>query len=498
MRNRIRYFDHTPTWQIAAIFIIILLATWLRVWKLPSHTIFFGDAGRDFVVAQSALESKTLPLLGIASSVPRFKQGPINVWWVMLFQAVGINDPGIVTYSYALIGVMTIIALYELLATQFPKQPQIALVASAIVAASPLAVAQSRMPFHTSWIPLATVFFIYAGTRFWQQKPHAWWLFFFSWAVMFQFELATAPLILVIGYGIWKQGRLPSRKNLLEATAGLTVGLLPQIIFDLTHRFQQLGIFVIWVGYRLASFIYPLSDHAASPNHLTGGLQQFTLYWGRIASVDSVISQAVFLSLLVIAMITIGKMTSRKKFVLPPLVEVAVLSTGALIASYLVHGSPSEAYFPPFIILLAVLIGYGLAPHWKGRSGGVLGLSMLIWMFVNIWQVADSQWFLNQTYQFNYGASLGEQKAVMRFILADSQGAYHLASTQPGNHFEHYLSNYRWLGRMARQPSSEGTVYWIEQGQSSLESYPSIVQFGFDTVNVFRAPKSNSNTFENL
>jgi hypothetical protein len=59
---------------------IVSLGIFLRVWKLQETMIFFSDAGRDMIVSLDMAQHGKIPLLGIPSSVPQFRQGPVFIW----------------------------------------------------------------------------------------------------------------------------------------------------------------------------------------------------------------------------------------------------------------------------------------------------------------------------------------------------------------------------------------------------------------------------------
>ena len=77
------YIVQSFLWQHWFAIIIVILGTLVRVYDLPNRAILFPDAGRDLLVAAQAVKENTLPLLGIPSSVPRFKQGPLTIWLQM-------------------------------------------------------------------------------------------------------------------------------------------------------------------------------------------------------------------------------------------------------------------------------------------------------------------------------------------------------------------------------------------------------------------------------
>src|SRR5690606_35991816 len=88
---------------------IVALATFIRIYNLEQWMPFISDQGRDFLAAREILTDNKVPLLGIPSSVPRFKQGPLYVWFTAFGLLLGQGNPVIVGYLAALIGVLSIV-----------------------------------------------------------------------------------------------------------------------------------------------------------------------------------------------------------------------------------------------------------------------------------------------------------------------------------------------------------------------------------------------------
>ncbi|HCC84719.1 MAG TPA: hypothetical protein DEP87_03485, partial [Candidatus Pacebacteria bacterium] len=91
--------------------LLISLGTWLRFYQLPAKGILFGDSGHDLLLAAESVEQRQLPLLGIASSVPRFHQGPLTIWLNMVIYSLVGYRPGPYYWVFALLGCMAMIGV---------------------------------------------------------------------------------------------------------------------------------------------------------------------------------------------------------------------------------------------------------------------------------------------------------------------------------------------------------------------------------------------------
>lgn len=468
----------TKHWQIV---LIVLLATWLRVWHLDTNGLLFGDAGHDILSAISAVETKQLPLLGIESSVPRFKQGPVTVWIHMGIHLLVNRDLYWHWLVFALIGTAAVIGVYEF--GQLYVSNKVSLLASVLVATSPLAIAHSRMAYHITPIPLMTVLFLAATTRLAQKKTGALFWAVLAWAGLFQFELAVTPLFLVILYFLYQQKRLLQKDTFVQIGKGIFIGLLPQIIFDLTHRFTHLGGFLLWVGYRVVS-LAPTGSHSFSLSTIVQVGNLFTTYWGRVISFDQPILSVIYLSL--VALTLYHSLHSYRQKKLSAGITTVLASFLVLSIGYLLHGSPSEAYFPPFIVLLPLIAAFGICelPTYSQKilTGLMIGLAVF-----NTAQVVHHHFFMDVSNPFSYGYGVGEQRQIIAYATQKFGNGYYFETTHPAGSFANYFDNLRLLAweNKSIENTVTGQPLFIETKESSLNTYPNAVKVSFPSVDLY-------------
>lgn len=470
--------------SLILITIIVVVASLLRVWQLDSQMIFFGDAAHDLLAARQALIEKNLPLLGIESSVPRFRQGPVSVWIIMASQVLfGITNTYGIAVVFALMSIGAVIATYELMTVAIDKK--VGIIAAALLAVFPMAVAHGRVPYHITPIPLVTILFLWAQWRLWQKKKFALPMAFLSWAVLFQFELALLPLIAVPVYIVWRQKKRPSNKSLGQSLLALLVGLSPQILFDLTHKFQHLGGFSLWVGYRIAAFGGYKDAHTFSLERLMNTSEIFWFYFRRIVSYDQHWLAGLFLLLFVISLYYIWHQYKKNK--LHSLLEITTVSFVLLVIAYVIHGSPSEAYFPPFAVLIAIITANFLGHLLKNFKPFVyIGISL--YMALNSWQIYHHNFFVSNNHPYSYGPSIQEQRNIMRYITQQTNHNFSLRTTNPAGKFASYFDNLKWvyLEQDIQNQNNQEHVFYVETDSNALDNYPSIKKVTFDTISVYQ------------
>lgn len=466
----------------AIILIIICVATWLRVWDLNNKAILFSDAGRDLLVAQQSVQQHTVPLLGIPSSVPRFKQGPVSIWIEMIvYSLFGVNTLA-QSLTFALISIAAVIGIYEFACIYISKKH--ALIAAALLATAPLAVASGRVPYHTTTLPLALLLYLFSLMLLWNKHRYGYFLAALSFSFLFQFELAMAPLLLLIPFVMWQNKDRLNRKNCAQLIVGMVLGLLPQIIFDLTHKFAQVGVFILWIGHKIFEFI---SFQGGGSVNFKNYFSSFAMFGGRIFSTDWWP-----ISILVAVLIVFGFYSAIIQFKhkkLPPAMMLVELSLVLLLAGYFVHGSPSEAYFPPFFVLLPLHCAFAalaLQVRWQPYVVSMLALLCII----NIVQIVRFNFFVDNTQTFSYGTSVQEMRRALIFMNSKSATGYTLHTfSHTEDKFPTTFDNYRWIAQEMKlsQPASDKKIFFIENYQSAPDTSPFMMR-DFSGTKVYWQP----------
>lgn len=445
---------------------IIGLASFLRFYLLPGNMPFIGDQAKDYFAAVDMVENGSIPLLGIESSMPQFRQGPVYIWLLaFLFAFVG-YAPENTAYFAASVGVIAVGALYIYSRMYFGRKT--ALTSAAFLAVSPLAVAHSQLAFVINPIPLVSVGFLSSLMHYARSKKATLFWPSFWFGVLFQFELASAPLLLMLPIAYRLKSTTTSRFQVIETIKGLVLGLLPQIVYDITHHFRQLVLFTAWVGYRVVSFFGYKNEHMFSFDRLQQTLTTITLYLHKMISWDELVYW------LVAAILITGfiKWLHQKKRNSSPSYLVWCWIV-LLIAGYIVHGSPSEAYFPALFVPISLAFGWSLSQA-KTQRGLLMALFLIgLVMVVNVEFITRSRVLSVMTKTSSDIPSdtwlprLEAQQQVVSLILGNTQGPVYLRSESPGHQFPAFLDNFRyliWLSNRSITPSGEPV--WIDFGET--------------------------------
>src|SRR6266568_1185891 len=96
---------------VILLLLILLLAAFLRLYKIADYMTFLGDEGRDVLVVYNILHGH-LTLLGPTSSVGGFFLGPIYYYFMAPFLLLFNYNPVGPSVMIGLLGVITVWLVY--------------------------------------------------------------------------------------------------------------------------------------------------------------------------------------------------------------------------------------------------------------------------------------------------------------------------------------------------------------------------------------------------
>lgn len=236
--------------------IILLLAAFMRLYRISDYMTFLGDEGRDVLVAKGILEGN-LTLLGPRASAGDFYLGPIYYYMIAPFLWLFKNDPVGPAVMVALFGVATVFLVYYVGKKLFNDndRPELAeragIFAAALYAVSPLVITYS----HSSWNPnvlpffsLLLIFTIYKAIK----KGRVGWKYFIAVGFLLGISLQLHYLALFLGVIVFfyvffaklylnkKILLLPVIKNYLQIIIGFIIGFSPFLAFEIRHGFPNI------------------------------------------------------------------------------------------------------------------------------------------------------------------------------------------------------------------------------------------------------------------
>lgn len=220
--------------------LILILASILRLYRLPDYTLFLGDQGRDVLTVKRMIVEHKWTLLGPNASVGGFFTGPIYYYFILPFLWAFNLDPVGPVYLSAFFGVLTVLLTFVFCRIFFNDRT--GLIAAFFVAISPKMIEISRYSWNPNPMPffsLLTIILFYLSVL--RRNLFFTLLSGISLGILFQLhyiDLVFVPIIYLAVVFIY-----PLKKAIIQwaiLTLGFIVGDSMFLIFEIRHGFPNL------------------------------------------------------------------------------------------------------------------------------------------------------------------------------------------------------------------------------------------------------------------
>lgn len=481
--------------------VILIIAAFLRAYRLNELMVFTSLQGREFLVARDALLSNKLPLVGVESAASGVFQGPIYTWLLMLsFSIFGLR-PEPVAMIAALVGILVVWIIYIL--TEKYWGTSAAVVASLIFATSPLAVVYSRTPSHSSLVPLLSLLFFYCLFKLARSKRDkivTWSATSAAiWAIATQVKISFIPLILLLPVAIllniqrltksrfllptkYQLKKLISSKVILISIIAAIIPFIPRIKFFLsqspTAAFNIVPLF--------------LRYFQALPKNI-GSLALIAQYTRKFFSWGS---ETIYVSLILLLLLLTAK---NLKDIFANVqkassIFLTLLGVILMLISLVIYGNPSQQQFLIITPLLAIWFGWVMARKQLPKKAQKIALSIavfvalfnLIFLFNESFLVATSKAPKRHPFK-TFGIPLLEQQRIVTKIIQDSYGQPFSIKSPLEAKNDGSLTNFKFLFLRENSPlkADAQLTYTIFSGQKAYQE-PKIRFFLFNAATVIR------------
>lgn len=371
--------------EIIIILLILLVASFLRFYRLPEYMMFLGDQGRDCLMIQRILVEKDFPLLGPPSSVGTVYLGPLYYYMMAVPMAIFWLNPVAAAVMVALIGIMTIGLIYYLSREWFGKKA--AAISSFLYAISFVTVDSSRY----SWNPNPAPFFTllaFLGLHLARKKKNFLWFILTGVSLSAAIQMHYLTLILFpVFFILWLfevliYGR-KEYKNFILGTIGAIlsffISISPLIIFDFKYNF---------VNFKGFQALFAGENGSLGVNILHLPVQMASIYSEKLISrymTGENIITAVVISILVLIplVLLIKSVVKTKKYDWPTLacgIWLVVSIVGLTFYKYSIYDHYLGFVSPvPFLLLGGVINLVKIKWQWL-----IATIIILILTFLNI------------------------------------------------------------------------------------------------------------------
>lgn len=228
---------------------IIVIGSFLRLYRVSDTAMFLGDQGRDAIIAKNILKNGDVALIGPVTSVGNMYLGPFYYYFMVPWLAMTYPSPIGPAIGVALIGILTIPMLYFITRKLFSKTS--AVFATSIYTISSVVVAQSRFSWNPNLAPTAGLLLFYFLYQIVKEKKYIsiiWATICF--AVLTQLHYMAMITGIILGLVVIfqlirdKLNRISIIKYSLISLFIFLISLIPLIAFDIRHDYINLNAFM--------------------------------------------------------------------------------------------------------------------------------------------------------------------------------------------------------------------------------------------------------------
>lgn len=422
------------------IIFIIILAVFLRFYRISENFWFDGEIGDNLLDIKNAILSHHIPLHGPPTSHPWLYFGPLFYWLYGPILYLSNFNPVSHAYFGAFVSTLIVIINYFVVKRMFNNR--VALLSSYFIAISPLFLFFSRVARFFSIVPLLVypfIWFLYKASN--GEKKYLFWMaLLFGLMLNFHYTLLMLVPLIIMVFTI-KKIKL-TIKDIFIALVGFFIPLSPLLYFDSSHNFKMVTNLLLWIPYRIAGFLGMYDKNTVNLHIVQENGLSFFEFVSR-SFIPQTYSIFGFLFIVALIVFLFSKLKNIRTISFPFLIILLWLFWGFL--AIFIHGSPPPHYFVPLLSIPILLFSCFLNDISFYRKGAIITMIILITItIVNTRYYFSDQWF----YKENKGLpSYALQKKVAHFIIDDAKGVeFNLKRVGSNDQFEkNYAQNYIYL-----------------------------------------------------
>jgi len=462
--------------EVFLIAILSCFACLIRIYKLSTLMPFYGDVGRDFLVAKNILTEHQFPLFGPPTSLGWLRLGPLVYYlWALAFLIWGFQ-PVSIAYLVILFDLGTMVLIY-LFGFRFLDRRK-GFIAALLYAFSPLAIFHSRIALHTSLSPffvmLTVLFFSYwLDTK----KERFLYLSFFAAGLMLQTHLAMGIIVFCLLFHLLLKEK--GAGKIFRSFLFLLIPLIPLLFADFAQKRFMMAKFIAWIPYRVLSFFGILT--AKNVFTFKRGLKTIQVFASSIQKTIFLPNQFLSCFLLFISLLYSYRLVKKNKimkFLLTTILFSAV--------TFFIHGEPQEHYLIFLVPFFALFLSNFLVDLLKGRFLALAFFLLVFILSINIVSLVRFNYYVTvgvNPLKFSYGIPLGQQIGIMKFIIKDSgDESYQIINPPDMMALTALYENYRYLGWwLGKEEKEDGILKYRIYGRKhailSLKEGEEMIEF---------------------
>ncbi len=215
-------------------FLILLLASFMRFYRIREYILFLGDEGRDVLIVKRMIIDHVFTLLGPITSVGSMYMGPIYYYFMAPFLWAWHLDPVGPSIMVALFSLATIYLIYRLCCEFF--SPYVGIIASFFYAISPLTIIYGRSSWNPNIVPFFSLLIIYCLMKVVIQNKHRWLIVAgLTLGILVQLHYVTLLMIPVIIFCLALIKFRLKLKYFIFSSFAFLASYSPFLLFEIRH-----------------------------------------------------------------------------------------------------------------------------------------------------------------------------------------------------------------------------------------------------------------------
>jgi 4-amino-4-deoxy-L-arabinose transferase-like glycosyltransferase len=401
---------------------ILLLAAFLRLYRIYDYTEFLGDQGRDLVIVKDFLTHGNLFFIGPQTSIGNMYLGPFYYYFIAPSLLLSHFHPLGPSVFIALIGVATVYLVY-LFSLRWFNQPAVSYIAAFFFAISPTVIKYSTFSWNPNIMPFFALTFVYFLHSALSQPSRYHHLIFASLSFVMALNSHYLALLLLPFAAIYCFFHLYHLLSIRSAqwrpfltfsfisALVLLVSFLPQLAFDLKHQGQNMKALFAFFSQRQTTV--NLKAYKALP--LLGPLfaqVNTRLLFGKYDSVSILANIVFFLGIIFTSFRSLKNNSALKN----PIFLVISWYLSGLIGLGLYKQHIYDHYFGFIFPPVFILAGLVISQTWQTSKLFFRLFAIVFFGFITVVSV------LQNPFRFSPPRQLQRTNAITDSILKSSQG----------------------------------------------------------------------------
>ena len=397
--------------------LVLLLASFFRLFNIAGYMEFLGDQGRDVVIVRRFLTQGDLMFIGPQTSVGNMYLGPWYYYFIapsLLFFNYNPVGPSV---TVALVGIATVWLVWFTAREWFGKKT--AIISSFLYAISPVVIKYSGFSWNPNIIPFFSLLSIWLGWRVWEKREYKKTpLLGLSLGMIIAshyFGFLVFPLVFILLFLTYKKaaGAVQKKDIVKNSIFGLAVFgtmALPLVLFDVKHEGLNLKALVTILGGDTGAIGFSPTKYLYSLFSIFGIITT-RLVAGKNHQVGSFLSIIMFSGWSWLLFLNYKKSSCRSRVIYLLLAWIIIGVGGLALYQHDLVDHYFGFLFPVWFILFGFLISTLL-----DRKKLFKGLGLLILALSIVFSIAENP------LKYPANNQLSNNEKVVDFIIEKSEG----------------------------------------------------------------------------